>query len=245
MSIKHHLKKILYSKRFARVTVLSALRLHNFSYKVVSIFAPHIEADGLHPKHRIMKYHDFFLDNLSGTDEVLDVGCGNGALSVDIARKTNKVVGIDIVPENIAKAREFAEKSGLNNIEVIVGDATSYKTESKFDVIVLSNVLEHIEKRTEFLKKLTGLSRKFLIRVPLVEREWLAPYKRELGVEYRLDPTHFIEYTLEGFREEIEGAELKIASFEVRYGEIWSVCFTTQVSENRLDQKRNGICQRK
>jgi len=78
-----------------------------------------------------------------------------------------------------------------------------------------------------------------------VEREWLAPYKRELGVEYRLDPTHFIEYTLEGFREEIEGAELKIASFEVRYGEIWSVCFTTQVSENRLDQKRNGICQRK
>ena len=149
MSIKHHLKKILYSKRFARVTVLSALRLHNFSYKVVSIFAPHIEADGLHPKHRIMKYHDFFLDNLSGTDEVLDVGCGNGALSVDIARKTNKVVGIDIV----CVFRRFRPLIPIHSVH--------FRSEATTDNSM-------INKWTKSVKQLLCFSHRFPLQIDLI-----------------------------------------------------------------------------
>lgn len=46
--------------------------------------------------------------------------------------------------------------------------------------------------------------------------------KRELGVEWRLDPTHETEYTLESFAEELAAASLRITHQEVRWGEIWA-----------------------
>lgn len=43
-----------------------------------------------------------------------------------------------------------------------------------------------------------------------------------MGVEWRLDPTHQIEYTLETFSSEMKAADLTIDLNEVRWGEIWS-----------------------
>ena len=33
---------------------------------------------GIHPKHDILKYHQFFLSNVATTDTVLDLGAGHG-----------------------------------------------------------------------------------------------------------------------------------------------------------------------
>jgi len=43
-----------------------------------------------------------------------------------------------------------------------------------------------------------------------------------MGVEWRLDPTHYIEYTLESFTSEMQLAQLAIDHLEVRWGEIWA-----------------------
>ncbi len=64
--------------------------------------------------------------------------------------------------------------------------------------------------------------KRFLIRIPLFEREWRVPLKKELGVEWRLDTTHETEYTLESFSSEISEAGLRITHQEVRWGEIWA-----------------------
>jgi len=77
-----------------------ALKSHNFSYKLSTKFAIKAEG-GLHPKHRIMNYHKFFVDNVNSNDVVLDIGCGNGALTYDLSKKVKKVVGIDLNKENI------------------------------------------------------------------------------------------------------------------------------------------------
>ena len=63
-----------------------------------------------------------------------------------------------------------------------------------------------------------------LIRVPLFERDWRIPLRRELGVEYRLDPTHETEYTLESFAAEMHEAGLRVTHQEVRWGEVWAEC---------------------
>ena len=47
-------------------------------------------------------------------------------------------------------------------------------------------------------------------------------YKKELGLEYRRDKTHFIEYTLEGFKEELEKVGLRISDYSIQFGEIWA-----------------------
>jgi len=79
-----------------KILVKFALRLHNFSYKLSSRFAIKAEREGLHPKHCLMDYHKFFVDNINSNDIVLDIGCGNGALTYDIAKKAKKVIGIDL-----------------------------------------------------------------------------------------------------------------------------------------------------
>lgn len=193
--------------------------INSFSYRLIGIFVIK-ENKGIHPKHKILNYHDFFIKNITENDSVLDIGCGNGACTWSISQKAKKVVGIDMSVKNINLAKK---KFSNDNLEFIVGDAVSYKFMEKFDVIVLSNVLEHIEKRVEFLKKIKRLAPKILIRVPLVTRDWLSVYKKEKGFEYRLDKTHYIEYTEENFGKEMKVAGLEIEKQYVKFGELYSV----------------------
>jgi len=166
-------------KKVYKILTKLALRLHNFSYKLATKFAIKAEG-GLHPKHRIMNYHKFFVDNINSKDKVLDIGCGNGALTFEVAKKAKKVIGIDLDKKNIKIAKK---KYWDPNIKYLVGDATKDLPNQKLDAIILSNVLEHIQDRVEFLNKIKNLTPKILIRVPMINRDWITLYKKELGVE--------------------------------------------------------------
>jgi 2-polyprenyl-3-methyl-5-hydroxy-6-metoxy-1,4-benzoquinol methylase len=187
--------------------------------------------DGVHPKHRLTNYHDFFVERVLPKERVLDIGCGIGAVAHAVATKSGaQVVGIDLNPDHIAQAREHYAHPG---IEYHIGDAQKDLPEGHFDVIILSNILEHLPDRSAFLQQLWRRfsPARLLIRVPLFEREWRVPLKRELGVEWWLDPTHETEYTLKSFAEEIEAAGLRIISQQVRWGEIWAETVPCQASE--------------
>jgi ubiquinone/menaquinone biosynthesis C-methylase UbiE len=179
---------------------------------------------GLHTKHRHINYHNFFINNLTQGDRVLDIGSGNGLLSYKMATNVPHatVVGVELNESNIIFAREHYRHPGLSFIQ---GDATDSLPDDSFDVITLSNVLEHIEHRDVFLKEITDKFHpgKLLVRVPVLERDWRVPLKKELGIDYRLDPTHFTEYTQESYLDELRQAGLTAESMEFRWGEIWSV----------------------
>lgn len=196
------------------------LRLDNHLY-AMQTKASISYGDGKHTKHRHLDYHSFFVNRISANERVLDIGCGHGAVAYSVATKTGAaVVGVDFEASSIALAREWHQHETLEFRE---GDALELQDEA-FDVVVLSNVLEHIAYRDEFLKRVqavTGVQR-FLIRVPVFERDWRVPLKAELGVEWRLDPTHETEFTLETFEEETRAGGLKIVYLESRWGEIWA-----------------------
>ena len=182
--------------------------------------------NGIHPKQDIIKYHDFFINNIDiKTKSILDIGSGNGYVAYKIASKfeNSEVVGIDINFENIRKSKN---KFKLKNLDFVNGDVTTYKFNKNFDTIILSNVLEHIEKRVDFLIKVQQQIKpnQFLIRVPLFERSWDIPFQKKLGLNYFSDIEHFIEHTLLEFKEEISSSNLKIKKIEALWGEIWSVC---------------------
>lgn len=196
-----------------------ALNLSTFLYKVISVLSIKSEG-GTHPKHRLMQYHTFFTSHIQMSDRVLDIGCGNGELAADVAKKAALVVGVDIDPAKIAVAR--AKYAG-ENISYRVADATKDIGEEKFDIVILSNVLEHIEHRVAFLRSVKYIAPTFLIRVPMLDRDWIPLYKKELGLEYRLDMTHFTEFTKAQFEAETKEAGFRIDEISVQFGEIWSV----------------------
>lgn len=179
---------------------------------------------GLHTKHRHIGYHDFFIDNVNPGERVLDIGSGNGLLCYEMANQVSgvTVVGIELNEKNVAFARE---RYGHPNVSFIHGDAEKDLPNGNFDVVTMSNVLEHIRKRVELLKNIASKLKpdKIVLRVPILERDWKVPLKKELGIDYRLDPTHCIEYTLETFQDEMARAGLEIADLNVRWGEIRSV----------------------
>lgn len=180
------------------------------------------EKDQIHSKHRLTKYHDFFVDKLSPGERVLDIGCGYGAVAFSMASRAGAwVTGIDLSATNIAKAKTNYQHP---NLEFIQGDALIYLPEKPFDTIVISNVLEHIENRSGFLVSVQEKisPKRWLVRLPMFNRHWTVPLRKELGIAYYSDPTHFTEYTTDSFREEVGQANMKIADLQINWGEIWA-----------------------
>jgi len=200
----------------------SLCRLDNLLYRAISV-ASVWHGGGLHAKHRLTRYHDFFVERVAPGERVLDIGCGNGALAADVAGRSGAVVtGVDQDPAAIRAARSRHRGAGLS---FLTADARALPA-GPFDVVVLSNVLEHLDERVLFLRETLARSgaRRVLVRVPLFERDWRVPLKRELGVDFRLDPTHRVEYTLEEFEAEMAAAGLAVDERQVRWGEIWAAC---------------------
>ncbi len=178
---------------------------------------------GEHPKHRLMRYHDFFVDRIRDGERVLDIGCGYGAVARSIAqaRPRSVVIGVDNDNGRLGQARSAKNPDNLSFVEA---DATRSVPPGAWDAVVLSNVLEHIADREGFLKSLirTTQAKRFLIRVPLFERDWKLPMRREVGANYYSDPDHKIEPMLSEFQAETQAAGLAIDELITPWGEIWA-----------------------
>ncbi len=179
--------------------------------------------DGVHAKHRLTGYHDFFVERVRPGERVLDVGCGKGELAHDLAvRASARVTGLDVNPASVRFARE---RFGDGGVEFVEGDILTWEPPHAYDVVVLSNVLEHIEPRVELLSRLRlrAAPSRVLIRVPMIERDWLVPLRSELGLWPYSDPTHETEYTPAQLRDELAVAGLQEVELIQRWGELWAV----------------------
>jgi len=174
---------------------------------------------GEHTKIKHIKYHKFFCNNIVPDEEVFDVGFGKGSLPYKMALKGAIVTGIELSKENYLLAKK---KYSHPNISFIHGNVLKDLPNKSVNTITLSNVLEHIKDRINLIKTIQEKlnPRKWLIRVPMYERDWRVPLMDELGVDYRLDKTHFIEFTLDEFINEIKLSGLYIDKIDCRWGEI-------------------------
>ena len=213
----------------AKILIKPILRLHSFCYTWAGRYAV-ILGGGVHPKHEILRYKQWFLENIEPRWTVLDIGCNTGTMPYSLAEKAAFVYGIEINENHIAVAKT---RHASDNIEYICADATihNYDMCQSIDCVTMSNVLEHVEHRVEFLKKIIAQVRwndrnnkRFLFRVPTINREWIVLYKKQLGLDHRLDSTHQVEYTLEQFTAELKQADILIKQADIRFGEIYAVC---------------------
>ncbi len=85
--------------------------------------------------------------NLSASSQVLDVGCGFGALPLILARLCPNVqfTGIDLEPQCIEGAKSSAAQLNLANVNFQKGDANNMPLESNsFDTVVCQTLLTHV-----------------------------------------------------------------------------------------------------
>lgn len=91
----------------------------------------------------------------------LDVGCGGGDVSCDLARmlgENARVIGMDVDAEKLALARSEAQRAGLTNVEFQLHDFCGSGGPADFDFLYARFVLSHLPDPLAALRQM----RKFL-----------------------------------------------------------------------------------
>ncbi|KAF2143184.1 uncharacterized protein K452DRAFT_225320 [Aplosporella prunicola CBS 121167] len=87
------------------------------------------------------------LPHLTDKLRILDVGCGPGTISCDLAALVpqGQVVGVDVSAHVVSAAREVAKERGLKNVEFAEGDVYGLPFgDNEFDVVHAHQVLQHV-----------------------------------------------------------------------------------------------------
>jgi ubiquinone/menaquinone biosynthesis C-methylase UbiE len=89
----------------------------------------------------------FLLNHLASGQDLLDVGCGPGTITTDLALRVapGRTVGIDLSPDVIATARQIQETSESANVVFDVGNVYDLNfADASFDVVYAHQVLQHL-----------------------------------------------------------------------------------------------------
>ncbi len=130
--------------------------MYNKSYLDLKYYSyPKIET-ATWPKNRYEAAVKFI--SIKKTDRVLDVGCGRGDLLNYIQNKTERAYGIDISKGNIAFAKKLLNKKVKLSIQDIT-KKTKFKKDF-FDIIILTDVIEHIPDKYALFFELKRILKK-------------------------------------------------------------------------------------
>lgn len=92
--------------------------------------------------HRLLAAIDLAQPNK--TKRILDIGSGRGELAYALSKTSLHVVGLDYSKDAIDISKQTFK--GIENLEFIQTDIIKYETNQKFDVILATDVVEHIEQ---------------------------------------------------------------------------------------------------
>ena len=94
---------------------------------------------------------DIAIDLVEG-DRILDVGCWRGYTSETLAKRYKEVIGIDLLPKEIEKAKKRVK---AKNVRFEVMDACSLKfPDNYFDCALFLEIIEHVENPIKALKEI-------------------------------------------------------------------------------------------
>ena len=163
--------------------------------------------------------HRYMVEMVGSNKNVLDVGCATGYLANTLKAFGNTVTGLECDPEAAERARQFADKVIVADLDHI--DLTEALAGETFDVIVFGDVLEHLRDPLPPLRQARSLLAPggyIVISIPNVAHGdvrmslLLGRFTyRNLGL---LDTTHLRFFTRQNLRELLEDAGL--VAVEVR-----------------------------
>lgn len=115
---------------------------------------------------------------------LLDLGCNDGIYSIPYAKMGGSVLGVDISPSLAEKATKRAEEADLSGgCRFMAGNVETLSVPEEFDVVLFSEVLEHVVDPGSAITKIASLTKKegrLLLTTPTPLFEGLA----SLGVGY-------------------------------------------------------------
>ncbi len=125
----------------------------------------HGHADAVLRSHRWRTAENsaaYLLPHLHEQARLLDVGCGPGTITVDLARRVPRgsVVGLDRVTSVLAEARAGATRAGTGHADFVSGDVYALPCpDESFDVVHAHQVLQHLGDPVAALREMGRVCR--------------------------------------------------------------------------------------
>ncbi len=98
--------------------------------------------------------------DLNGSERILDVGCGDGKITAEIASRAPRgsVVGVDPSRDMISFAQSRYDSSARPNLRFQVADARSLPFRNEFDLVVSFNALHWVPEQAAALSSIHSAS---------------------------------------------------------------------------------------
>ena len=138
-------------------------------------------------KENIIKHFRFKMDKKPLKKiNILDIGCGGGLLSEPLSRLGANVTGIDASKKNIEIAKFHAKKNNFL-IKYLCSTPEKIIVNKKFDVILIMEIVEHVEDLDLFIEKSSNLLKKNgLMFVATLNKTFKSYLFAIIGAEYVL-----------------------------------------------------------
>lgn len=146
-------------------------------------------APGFYKRTRKEDYQIALFDKLilDESDTVLDVGCGEGSVTIPIAKRVKKVIGVDSSPKMLEYLEKRANDNDIYNIETILKpiEEITYNEIGDVDVVVCSRSLNGIIPIDEVLVELNKIANNYVfITIFGPENKKIEKdFDRELGIK--------------------------------------------------------------
>jgi ubiquinone/menaquinone biosynthesis C-methylase UbiE len=126
-------------------------------------------------------------------NSLLDIGCGKGDLLAQIDRRYSgrHLVGVDLNASRVEQARA----KGVEGFQLNAENLDKF-SDSVFDVVVSTNVIEHVENQDAMLGEIFRVLRPggMLFLTTVFKKMWSWHFYRA-PCGWALDPTHLREYS--------------------------------------------------
>jgi ubiquinone/menaquinone biosynthesis C-methylase UbiE len=127
------------------------------------------------------------------TDDVLDVACGPGFLTMAFAERCSEAIGLDATDHWLGRASAEAARRGLANVRFQAGDATALPfPDARFDVVACRAAFHHFPEPARVLAELVRVAKPGarLVIADMLGSEDPARAARHDAIEQLCDPTH-------------------------------------------------------
>ena len=114
---------------------------------------------------KLLKNHKLSIES------VCEIGCGSGEILVQLSSKLPsniKFLGVDVSPDAI----NIAGKKATSQIQFELKDITTEKTLRHFDLVLIMDVIEHVENYFQFLRDIFPMSRYTIFHIPIDLSLW-------------------------------------------------------------------------
>ena len=127
---------------------------------------------------------------------VMDFGCGSGFFTIDLAKKSKTVIGVDLSPEMLKKAQNKAKKKHVENIRFLQSNGKNLQVEDgSVDLVLLVTVFHEVGDTEAVLKEFERILKPFgrlaIVEVTKKSAFAFAPIQNTEKIRTKVEASNF------------------------------------------------------